>query len=806
MKKFDLSKVRTNDELYEAYTEARQNLAQKIRRDVKCTDYLTKARKTGYICEFCKSGTKNEGTGAVMYYKDTNTCTCHACKKSFDVLDLIQEKNGCDYNRALEIGAGILGIDMPKYGEDNARSANQSRAQAVESIVEPAAGKTSTAEEKPQKTADFTEYYDVCAKRIDDPAAISYLTSRGISLETAKEYNIGFDPAADPASAPGAIMPTYKPHPTPRIITPCSKSHYVARSIDPNADYKALNPSKKKGGGPVYLFNADAIDSMADVIFIQEGIFDALSLLEVGEEAIALNSKDNSKTLIELLKEHPAEYYPVFVIVPDNDGDATTNKDTQEKAAELCKNLQELGYISIVYNLAGDYHDTNDFIIADRKAFEAAVDKARAAALRPENTPQEPSAPAPESTETTTPEEIPTDEGKTVTEPENCPLKGLLSFDDVINEFTTADDSFITLKAFPNFSATAKIKKNSSVIIAADTGAGKSSLALNFLNDLNENYPCIYFNLEMDRLTVLRRLVSIHSGIELDVIEGYKNDDSTAAAVNTHVQKIVNRKPLQIVQDAYSLKEIENIIVTSTKDRQETTIVFIDHSLLLDIDGHTTGRYDRFTQVSEELRKIALRYNIVLFILLQQSRAGKSDENEKPKNSSLKESGSWENDATHICFLWYDPADKRKKLLLTKNRTGEQGEFTLSYWKKTQTYTEQKGQDTAPVLHLPSEKKSHREKQREKLQDAYNRAIIATKGAPTLHAIAEAADVTTATVKTWIKEYGGCMIDGVQIEPAGIDTAVEVNGFIKLTPTDDNAFEEEEPEIWDGKIIRRNKR
>ena len=53
--------------------------------------------------------------------------------------------------------------------------------------------------------------------------------------------------------------------------------------------------------------------------------------------------------------------------------------------------------------------------------------------------------------------------------------------------------------------------------------------------------------------------------------------------------------------------------------------------------------------------------------------------------------------------------------------------------------------------------------------------------------MAEAADVTTATIKSWIKEHGGCTVNGVQQDPAGIDAEVEYNGFIKLTPGDEAA-------------------
>ena len=253
------------------------------------------------------------------------------------------------------------------------------------------------------------------------------------------------------------------------------------------------------------------------------------------------------------------------------------------------------------------------------------------------------------------------------------------------------------------------------------------------------------------------------------------------------------------------LQDIESIIKRSIQDRKEPTIVFIDHSLLVDTKKNTGGRYDRFTQISEGLRKVALKYDVILFVLLQQSRAGKSEENERPKNSSLKESGSWENDATQICFLWYDPTDKRKKLLMTKNRHGIGGEFTLNYWAKTQTYAESDGKGQAPRTEPATRPASKRDRQRLKLENAYRDAYIMTDGNPTLRAMAEAADVTTATVKGWIREYGGCTVDGLQQDPAGIDTEVEYTGFIKLTPGDGNPFDINNLELPEAKTEGRRR-
>lgn len=377
---------------------------------------------------------------------------------------------------------------------------------------------------------------------------------------------------------------------------------------------------------------------------------------------------------------------------------------------------------------------------------------------------------------------------------------GLLTYSTAVDIFQNTDDRYITLKSFPEFSRRAKIRLHDSVVLAADTGAGKSSLAINFIDDLNEDCPILYFNLEMDELTVLRRLVSIHSGILLDRVEGYRNDEATAQDVNKALKEITGRKPLQIIKNVYKMEDIEAIIKHSVQFRTggAPTIVIIDHSLLVQTEGKAGNRYERFTAISEGLRHISQLNDIILFVLLQQSREGKKDESEPPKNWSLKESGSWENDATHICFLWWDSNVNQKKLLLTKNRNGEGGEFVLNYTAKTQKYKEARTQaqgatgTTSAAPSAGSGKKTPREKRKEKLQAAVELAYLkasVNKAEVTLHDIAEAAGVTVNTVKNWIKEFGGYDINGQHYEPAGINDVIEGEGFNKLSEVE----EEETP-------------
>lgn len=780
-------------------TMNRDDARQYIIDHLDCRKYLKKAKKGGYICIYCGSGTHNNQTGAVKYYESTNLCACHACPPpgqkahKFNVLDLIQHEYNCDYNTALQIGADELGITIETRADRIDRIAKeyiQSRKTAATDAAEPPKNdsadviddKTEKEPAAPQDDAqnaaeavtDYFEYYKQCRERRKaDPAAVSYLQARGISQEIADKYFVGYDPAwISPAAAKarqekGDNRPLPK---TARFIIPVSHNYYVARDMNPNAAIRYMN---EDGGGDVGIFNYKAVTD-AETVFVTEGAFDALSYIEIGQTAIGLNSTSNAGILIDKVKANkPAA---TFILSLDND-------EKGKKATETLKTaFDELGVRYIVSNVSAEYKDANDALRGDRESFKAGAEMAVKAAA-----------------------EVAKQEEQREVEA----LPGILTYSAAVNIFETADNETIELKSFPTFSKTARIKKHDSIVIAADTGGGKSSLAINFMHDLSENYPCIYINLEMDTIDVLQRLVAIQSGLEIDRIQGYQNDEQTAAAVNIALQSITSREPIQIIQGAYMLEDVQDIIEKSIKGREKPTAVFIDHSLLMDTRQGASGRYDRFTQLSEGLRKMALKYNIILFVLLQQNRAGKAIEEERPKNSSLKESGSWENDSTQICFLWYDPAERRKKLLLTKNRHGNIGEFPLNYWKNTQTYTEASNANRAagtvakevnrPVI-------SRRDKQREKLEQAYTVAYTMTNGKPTLRAIAEAADVATSTVKGWIKEYGGCTVDGVQQDPAGIDTEVEYHGFIKLTATEENPMEEDGQSAANATPLKAGKR
>ena len=321
----------------------------------------TPSRKAGrdyYYCPLpgCDSGTKGKHTGAFHVDPNQNVWHCFSCGEGGDIVKLAEELYDLEFVPAVQRLSEEL--HMTPIEENKVEAKKKPTEQR---------DRGSDQELEVGKEKNYTEYYKTCESRVEQAAG--YLASRGISIETAKRYHLGYDPAADPANDPAGQGSSY--YPTPRLIIPFSKSSYLGRATSADAERQKAYPK----GSSIDIFNAAALYKEG-VVFIAEGALDALSIIEVGYPAAALNGAGNTDKLLETFKKHPPKARIILTGDRDNAGAGAIMK--------LEDGLNELKIPYLTANTAGKYKDSNEFLTADRKSFEKAVRRSAAAVDRPD--------------------------------------------------------------------------------------------------------------------------------------------------------------------------------------------------------------------------------------------------------------------------------------------------------------------------------------------------------------------------------------------------------------------------------------
>lgn len=352
----------------------RKEAAQEIKG--RFAEYLRPARKCGtYICPLCGNGTGSTGDGiSVVPHGDGQHLHCFKCGFHGDIVELYQQEHGCSTKEAFSALYDFFGVEVD--GGDRQRTKSEQR----ENTNIPAGQRGPAAELDTNKPLpDYGAYYAEAKKRLSDPAAVEYLKQRGISLETASRFWLGYDPAWVSPTAVERLREQGKdwtPPATPRLIIPTDLHGYTARSIQADTEPRF---KKMKEGVITTVFNSGALDNGASrPIFIVEGEFDALSIIEAGAEAVALGSTSNKGKLLELVKGRKPT--GPLIIALDNDGAG------KKAAAELADGLHALGITYVTADISGDYKDPNERLQADRAGFIKTVEAAeQAAGSKPDN-------------------------------------------------------------------------------------------------------------------------------------------------------------------------------------------------------------------------------------------------------------------------------------------------------------------------------------------------------------------------------------------------------------------------------------
>lgn len=332
-------------------------------------DLLTpdKSRK-GFICPICGSGGGSKGTGITT--KDGVHFTCWAgCFTHSDIIDIIGQRDGLtEYREKLEAACREAGIAIDEPSSYRRTTAREDFTEMEENQKQPKTEQdthkdihTSAYTQPQEAEADYTAYYALCHSRITETG---YPAQRGLSAEVLERFNIGFDPGW---KHPKVVAEGKNPPATPRLIIPTSASSYLARDTREEIPEQQRQYSKSKVG-KVHIFNLDALEDAGKPIFVVEGEIDALSIIEVGGNALALGSVSNAERLLKVLEGRKPKQ--PLIIAMDND------EAGQKAAKTLAEGLEKQGLTFYRRNPCEGFKDANEALQKDRESLRAAVEAA----------------------------------------------------------------------------------------------------------------------------------------------------------------------------------------------------------------------------------------------------------------------------------------------------------------------------------------------------------------------------------------------------------------------------------------------
>ena len=232
------------------------------------------------------------------------------------------------------------------------------------------------------------------------------------------------------------------------------------------------------------------------------------------------------------------------------------------------------------------------------------------------------------------------------------------------------------------------LKNSDFMILAARPSMGKTAFALNIASYLavEKDIPVVFFSLEMSSIQLIHRIFSIRGLIDMTELKsGNLNNQMTQELIN--ISNKLSCSKLIIQDNIFNLAVLRS---TARKLRREKNIklIIIDYLQLLE-GTHRENRNLEISEISRSLKLLAKELDIPIIALSQLSRSVESRQVKKPMLSDLRESGSLEQDADIVMFLYredyYNPETENKNItdvIVAKNRNGPTGTIPVYFHKE----------------------------------------------------------------------------------------------------------------------------
>ena len=252
---------------------------------------------------------------------------------------------------------------------------------------------------------------------------------------------------------------------------------------------------------------------------------------------------------------------------------------------------------------------------------------------------------------------------------------------------------------------TSGLQKSDLIILAARPAMGKTAFALTLaLNAATRgNASVMLFSLEMSKEQLGQRLLAMQSRVDMQNLKKGNLQRSDWDDINEALREL-SKATIHIDDTAgISIMEMKSKC-RRVKAESGLDLVIIDYLQLMNPEGRADSRTQEISVISRNLKLLARELDCPVLVLSQLSRAPETRSDHRPMLSDLRESGSIEQDADMVLFLYRDeyynegeaiPGDC--EVILAKQRSGPTGTLHVAWLSKITRFVDSAGNIAPPM-------------------------------------------------------------------------------------------------------------
>jgi replicative DNA helicase len=246
---------------------------------------------------------------------------------------------------------------------------------------------------------------------------------------------------------------------------------------------------------------------------------------------------------------------------------------------------------------------------------------------------------------------------------------------------------------------TSGLHANELIIVAARPAMGKTAWALNVATNIakNQDKAVALFNMEMGAEQLAMRMLASEGHIDQNKLKRGFLEHSDWKKINEAISRLADTKLFIDDTPGMTMSEIKAKCRRLASQKDGLGVIIIDYLTLIQGSAKYMGnRQQEVSEISRSLKTLAMELEVPVIALAQLSRSVEGREDKRPMLSDLRESGSIEQDADIVAFLYRDDYYNKQaseesqvsesEFIIAKHRNGPTKTIALKFTRNTSTF------------------------------------------------------------------------------------------------------------------------